>query len=810
MDIPTFLKIRSTGLGRKLLFLIILASSIITLFLTITQLYLDYRVDRGLLDERFAEVEQSHIPSLISNIWLLNKDIVISQLEGVNSLPDFVHTELLDDKGNLFHHVGEKAGKYLIKKEWPLVYDSPQGERQIGVLVVWATLDNIYSRLLDKVFVILASQAVKTFLVSGVILFIIFTVVTYRLGIVSNFLAKWDPTSDELPPKIDTKKRKKTDELDDLVTIIEAMRTRLSHSFEKMQKLFDDVQKQKNQLKSVFDGSSDIILVLNIKKQIVSACNRRAWQALGYQEKDLIEQPIEKLFPSSFKEIPIFNNEGKTDDEIIEAKELRLSAKGGHFIPVEIVSSVIEYHDQPHLLVLGRDISERKIQEAKINRMAWYDSLTGLPNRALIRDRIHQALLHNKRHADYSGVLFVDLDYFKDINDSLGHNIGDQLLIEVSQRLKDVVREEDSVGRLGGDEFIILLNNLGLAESVARKSLAVVANKLCNSLADPFYIENNKLSVTASMGGALSPIDGEDVDELLRRADLSMYKSKEAGRNHFTMYTNDLDAISSKRLNLFVALREATHNQEFVLFYQPIIDMQTNQVVSVEALIRWNKGGVMVSPSGFITQLSETGLIIPVGGWAIETACREMMTQLKAGNNQRQISIAVNVSPVQFGSEGFLEHLKKVLTITGLPPHLLVLEVTEDLTIDDSTSAIEMLHKIRELGVKLALDDFGTGYSSLSYLKRLPASKLKIDQSFTRDMLIDPDDKAIVSTIISIAKELKLEVVAEGVEQLEHAETLIHMGCEQAQGFYFMKPQASLRKAMLMELPVQLKKVQNN
>ena len=801
-----FFRIRSTGLGRKLLFWIIISSSVITLLLTVIHLYFDYTVDREILNQRFQEVEQSHLPHLIANLWLSNDDAVTSQLDGINGLPDFVLTKLLDEKGQLLYQTESRLGEYLIKKEWPLVYDDLSDRQPLGTLVICAKLDNIYTRLIDKLLMILASQAVKTFLISLIILFIIYHIVTKRLDKVFVFLNQWEPGSGTLPPySLINTNRRKPDELDELVTAIETMRIRLGGAFEKMQKLFVDMQSQKNQLRQVFEGSSDVILLIDIETQTITICNQRAEQQLGYSKDELMGKTVDAIFLYGAQEsLDFYQNIDfyKKNKEYIKPKEFQMLAADGHMIPVEMVASLIEFEGRPHLLSLSRDIGERKRQEEKINYMAWYDSLTDLPNRALIRDRINQSLSYNQRHASFSGLIFVDLDFFKSVNDSLGHQVGDELLKAVGRCLTKELRAEDSVGRLGGDEFVVLLSQLGETEMIAQRALQCVAEKLRTSLSEPLCISEHQLTITASMGGTVYSDEPNNVDEVLRQADLAMYQSKKAGRNYFSLFSKEVDQTlpSCQRLAFINSLRDAQRNDEFSLFYQPIVDIESVEVIGIEALIRWNRKGQLMVPETFITQLCEAGLMNQVGSWVLEQACHAMMEQLHTYTDQKAVPIAVNISPVQFDSKGFMDQLQAILDTTALPPELLILEVTEDLAIDEANGSMERLHKVRDLGVQLALDDFGTGSSSLSYLKRLPATTLKIDQSFTCDILNDSEDRAVVSTIIDMAKTLRLEVVAEGVESSEQANALLQMGCKQAQGYYYMPPQPSLDKAMQMSV----------
>jgi diguanylate cyclase (GGDEF)-like protein/PAS domain S-box-containing protein len=436
-------------------------------------------------------------------------------------------------------------------------------------------------------------------------------------------------------------------------------------------------------------------------------------------------------------------------------------------------------------IAIFADITERKEAEGKIQYLAHFDSLTGLPNRALLQDRLKQALAAASRHKKQLSLLFLDLDHFKNINDSLGHDVGDLLLQAVAERLQGCVREGDTVSRLGGDEFVVVLLDIQKSDNAA-----YVAQKIVDELAVPFSLGEHVLYVTSSIGISLFPEDGRNSDILIRNADSAMYSAKTGGRNDYRFFTQDMNEQALARLALEIDLRQALALGEFRLHYQPQISSETGKVIGMEALIRWQhpvRG--MVSPASFIPLAEELGLIVSIGDWVLREACRQNRAWQVQG--LPPVPIAVNLSALQFLQQNLPDKIHAILEETGLEPRYLELELTESTFMQDAEQTITMLQTLKAMGLQLAIDDFGTGYSSLSYLKRFPIDKLKIDQSFVRHLASDPDDAAIARTIINMGHSLRLEVIAEGVETAEQLVFLETEGCDHIQGYYFSKPLAA-------------------
>ena len=429
-----------------------------------------------------------------------------------------------------------------------------------------------------------------------------------------------------------------------------------------------------------------------------------------------------------------------------------------------------------------QDITERKETEARLAHLAHHDPLTCLPNRLLLRDRISQAIAFGRRHDRLVAVLFLDLDRFKRINDSLGHDVGDRLLQTIAERLRETVRDGDTVARLGGDEFAIALTDVAEPDDVAK-----LARKLLNAINQPILLEGRKFYATTSIGISLFPHDGADVETLLKNADTAMYEAKEAGRNDYRFFREEMDNNIRTHLELEQSLRGALDRGEFEVYYQPQICLHDGTVTGVEALLRWNRpGGKTTGPDTFIPVLEETGLIVEVGAWVMRRACADAVQWNKSlGCN---LLVAVNLSRRQFDDAHLAETVKEVLCESGLPPELLELEVTESVVMSNTAKAGRVMEILRGTGVHLAMDDFGTGYSSLVYLKRFPLDRLKIDKEFVSDIGVDANDDAIVRTIIALADNLGLEVVAEGVETEIQRDFLQRHGCQLAQGYFYSRP----------------------
>jgi diguanylate cyclase (GGDEF)-like protein/PAS domain S-box-containing protein len=465
-----------------------------------------------------------------------------------------------------------------------------------------------------------------------------------------------------------------------------------------------------------------------------------------------------------------------------ERLEFRLYGRDARLRWVDFTTATIDFEGRHAMLGTAFDVTDRKRFEDQIQYQAYHDALTGLPNRMLFLDRLQIALAHARRQGGRAAVLFLDLDDFKVINDTLGHATGDRLLRGAAERLGSCVREDDTVARMGGDEFTLLLPDIGRVEDAAR-----IAGKLLEAVAEPFEIDGQDLFVTTSVGVSLYPGDGEDAETLLKNADRAMYRAKEMGRNNYQLFAPALNVRAVNRLTLETRLRRALEREEFILYYQPQVNLTTRRVVGLEALVRWREAqGRLLEPSEFIPVAEEARLILPLGQWILRAACQQARSWQNLG--LPDVRLAVNLSARQFQQQDLIRSVFFAVRDAGLVPGRLELEITESAAMQNVDRTIGMLHGLRDMGVRISMDDFGTGHSSLSYLKRFPIDAVKVDQSFVRDMTSDPSDAAIVRAIVAMAHSLGLNVVAEGVETPAQAEFLRRIGCDEMQGFLVGRP----------------------
>jgi diguanylate cyclase (GGDEF)-like protein/PAS domain S-box-containing protein len=543
------------------------------------------------------------------------------------------------------------------------------------------------------------------------------------------------------------------------------------------------------ELQSILDASP--VAILRTRERRILSANPAYERMVGYSLDEIRGQSVERFYLSrgEFLETGEQMYAAIADGSVAKFEQ-RFRHRDGHVFWTNFHARMIDPEcPEKGAVVIIEDISERRAaeiarmeSEERVRYQTEHDALTHLPNRVLFSDRLSQAILKAARENGRLAVAFVDLDRFKNINDSLGHDVGDRLLQEVAERIRGVVRASDTVCRPGGDEFMLLLPEIADPGDAAR-----VADKVLAALGPPCVVDGHALSVTPSIGISLYPEDGEDVQTLVRNAEIAMYHSKDGGGNGCHYFRPEMDERVRERLTLETALRRALDQGELLLHYQPQFDVATRRLVGMEALVRWNDPQTgLVPPGRFIPVAEDSGLIIALGAWVLREACRQNRSWQDSG--LPPLHVAVNISALQFRQVGFVDSVREVLAWSGLPSACLELEVTESVMMNAADHTIEIFDAIRAMGVKVSIDDFGTGYSSLSYLKRLPIDTLKIDQAFVRDLATDPDDAAIVGAIIGLAANLKLNVIAEGVETEAQLELLERGGCAQAQGYYFSRP----------------------
>ena len=562
--------------------------------------------------------------------------------------------------------------------------------------------------------------------------------------------------------------------------------------------LFEEKERAQVTLNSI----GDAVMSTDISGQ-VTYLNAIAESLTGWSKDEAIGHPLEDVL----RIVNGATRETAANPMALAIRENKIVALTPNCILIrrDGVESAIEdsaapIHDRrgqvTGAVMVFHDVSVARAMILKMSYLAQHDSLTDLPNRVLLNDRLTEAIALSSRHERKLAVLFLDLDRFKHINDSLGHIVGDRLLQSVGRRLFTCVRSSDTVSRQGGDEFVVLLWEVKHAQDAA-----VAAEKILQALREPHLIDQHELHITGSIGIVTYPDDGTDAETLMKKADFAMYHAKETGRDSYQFFKSEMNVQAIERQSLEGSLRHAIERQELLLYYQPKINLATGGMTGVEALIRWHhpqRG--LVPPGQFIAIAEECGLIVPIGRWVLSEACRQARAWQAAG--LPPMCVAINISSVELRAPGFASGVRAILRETGLEPRYLELELTETFLMQDSRSTAEVLKELKEIGVLLALDDFGTGYSSLSYLKRFPIDAVKIDQSFVRDLTTDPDDAGIVTAVIAMGRSLHMRVVAEGVETREQLEILQEHGCPQGQGYYFSRPVPAVEFRQLLEFGV--------
>jgi diguanylate cyclase (GGDEF)-like protein/PAS domain S-box-containing protein len=538
----------------------------------------------------------------------------------------------------------------------------------------------------------------------------------------------------------------------------------------------------------------------------VTYLNRIAEKMTGWSREEAQGRPVSNVLrlidgvshAAVDSALGIATPEDETASSVGSCKNCVLVRSDGFEVGIESTTTLIFERDKSAsgAIVVFRDVSTARAKSLEMSHLAQHDVLTDLPNRVLFNDRLTQAIALAERHGKQLAVMFVDLDHFKKINDSLGHDVGDKLLQSVAGRLKACVRRSDTISRLGGDEFVVLLSQVEHAEDAA-----ISARKTLRALTAPHMIDGKSLDINVSIGVSTYPNDGQDAESLMNRADNAMYEAKQRGRNNYQFFRHEMHALLAERQSLEADLRCALGRNEFVLHYQPILNLQTGQITGMEALIRWlhpQRG--LIYPGQFVPIAEECGLILAIGQWVLVEACKQARAWLDAGLGV--VRVSVNVSAAEFGAKDFLSGVRAVLIATGVEPQNLELELTESVLMDDAEAAVVTLVKLKAMGVQVAIDDFGTGYSSFTYLRRFPSDALKLDQSFVQDIMADPRDAAIVRAMINMGASLNQRIIAEGVETSAQLEFLRRHGCGEGQGYYFSRPVVAERVANLFKVGI--------
>lgn len=774
---------RKNRIGRRLIILIIAFSTLITLLISIVQLVMEYHTLRGELDKQLDSVS-IYVPNIAGSVWDFDERQVRLALGALTQLPNIVRASITAQANQTHWETGKLVANNAVTRTYALRHQSRGQELEIGRLEVVASLDGIYQQVMARAVSILVSNGFKTFVVALFMAFLFRRLVTSRLAKLASKVSQLTPVKLPLRQAVTGELASAPTHLDELAAVewtLDDTARKLDVAAAAMVELNQELEQRVAEQDALLQNA--VVGIAMVRERAVVSCNRRYEELFGYGVGEMLGRSTEELYVDR-NEFARVGEEAYTRFASGQnfSGTLLLNKRDGSPIWCEVAGRVID-PGRPHggSIWVVTDVTERKRAEQKIEFIAYHDALTSLPNWRLAQDRFQQAVGYAERTHCRIAFLCLDLDNFKTINDSLGHAIGDGVIKQAATRLLDCVRDTDTVSRQGGDEFLIMLPNLHESEASAP-----ILVKLMDRLRDPYHIDGHELSTTASVGIAVYPDDGADFDTLQKKADMAMYRAKAVGRNTYHFFDEQMNVEAVEQLRLRNGLRRALDRDELVLHYQPQIDLRSGAVDGVEALIRWRHPELgMISPARFIPVAEESGLIVPIGQWVLREACRQAAAWQHSGF---EVSVAVNLSALQFKRDDLEQSVIHALEESGLAPALLELELTESILISDTPRVLATVKRLKALGVQLSIDDFGTGYSSLSYLKRFEVDRLKIDQSFVRDLATDREDAAIVHAIIQMAHSLGLATIAEGVEDTAALARLRSYGCDMAQGFHFARP----------------------
>ncbi|WP_114973513.1 EAL domain-containing protein [Rhodoferax ferrireducens] len=777
-----FLPLRYPGrLAQKLAAFIVLFSSVLALGITAAELSIEYQRDLRSIDSQMAQIEDAYLPSVVENVWVVDHERLGTLLLGITRLPNFSLAEIRVEGKTLLRRGQEVQGNGA-RRVLPLWREHRGQKLLIGELLVAASYEEVYQRTINRLVFFLGANVLKTFFVVLFVFSLFYRLIGRHIVQVARHAGQVAEDQSIGPLTLERKEPREGDEFSELVTALNHMRERLRQQQDSLLAQVKDLRTKDAAMASSLNAIA--IADLDGTVTYINRACADLWRLA--HEDDARGHPLREYWNDPVALSPVLQalqHHGRWQGELLARR-----ADGSKADLQLAANMVLNEAGQPLCMMASFvDVTERKKAEKKINELAYFDPVTGLPNRTLLMDRLQQSMAASTRNDLYSALFFVDLDKFKTINDTLGRDMGDLLLKKVARRLSRLVREGDTVARLGGDEFVLILEGLNLEEGASAAAIETIAHKMLDALNQPYLLGEVTHHSSASLGITLFKGDLVNAEYLMKQAEIAMYKSKEAGRNAWGFFDPRMESAVKERAAMETDLRLALAQQQFVLFYQPQVNGKI-RLTGAEALIRWlhpQRG--MVSPAEFIPLAEDTGLILPIGQWVLEEACAQL-ARWAAQPGLAHLTIAVNVSARQFRQPSFVDQVMSAILQTGANPQRLKLELTESLLVQDVPQVIEKMSALKSRGVGFSLDDFGTGYSSLSYLKRLPLDQLKIDASFVRDILLDPNDASIAKTIVALAHSLDLNVIAEGVETEAQREFLASSGCHDCQGYLFSRP----------------------
>jgi len=768
----------------------------IGIIVSVAQIAMDWQHEQKSVDARIEEIMSILKDPAVQAAYSLDPQLAAQVISGLMKDDAIFEAELQDDLGGVIaRHRVEPSDDSLNWLTEILVgriifFSTPlfvEPDLRVGQMNVWVDGATITSSFVSRSMRVLLFGVARNLVLGIALLGLFYTLISRPLSQITHQLKRLNH-QDKKSKVLSYLDGHHEDELGILVETFNQVWASRDQAEARL-------AEKEAYFRAVMEQSGEALILADLDGRILDV-NAEACRSLAYENEELITRSISDIDANS-SQSSVVSWIQALEEGVPVSIDSHFRRKDNLVYPVEIRCNLVILNGRKRLLASIRDVSERKKAEDKVHYLAYYDDLTKLPNRRLLQNRLELTLSVARRHQHVGALLFLDLDRFKMINDSLGHTAGDELLGLVAVRIKGCLREEDTAARIGGDEFVILVPELSDDPSIAQNLVGQLAQRILVEFSLPFSVRDQDLYMTVSIGISLFPLDDSTSSDLLQQADTAMYRTKAEGRNGYHFYQAEMQAHASERLILEKALHQALENEQLSLQYQPQVN-EKGQLSGFEALIRWNHPTLgRVPPDQFIPIAEETGLILPIGRWILVEAFHQLLILQAKGLPKTFKRLAINISPRQFADDGFVDEVRDVLRLTGADASCLELELTEGMLVKNIDAVILKMKALKKLGFSFSIDDFGTGYSSLRYLKNLPLDQLKVDQSFVRDIIWDANSRAIVHTIIAMADHLDLELIAEGVETDEERQVLFELGCKNYQGYYFSRP---VKAAALMPL----------
>jgi len=768
--------LKQSVLALKILLLVLMAALGVFLLATTVGVVHERNKALHIAHTEVNTVVTNNLDAIALALWSYDDVAFSTLLRGMSKVSSIARLELSDNT-KIVADVSNPAAGNKADRVWSITIVAPDGKTAIGSLKITESYTEIYQRIDQMVEMLVVTELFKIIGLAIILFVIVYRKVARHLHDLAMNVVAIDPGN--LNARVSLNRRHTSTYRDELDILVESFNHFLADRKKAAEQLLIAATAFESQEAMMVTDTNGIVLRIN----------KAFAETTGYSPEEIVGQTPRLLRSGRHDEAfyrqmwESINLTGAWQGEIWDRHK-----SGNQYLKWLTISAVRNAEGGiTHYIGTHYDLTERKKAEERINALAFYDQLTNLPNRILLVEHLNRSMAASLRSGSHGALLFIDLDNFKTLNDTQGHEMGDLLLKQVADRLKQCVRGEDTVARQGGDEFVVLLSDLGTGEPEAASTAESIAEKILEQLNLPYQIGHFSHHSTASIGVTLFSGNQSSVDDLMKQADLAMYRAKGAGRNIVRFFDPAMEAIVKVRAELEDDLRQAIDKKQFLLHYQPQV-VDDGRITGAEVLVRWQhpfRG--MISPADFIPLAEDTDLILPLGQWVLETACRKLALW-STRPETAALNIAVNVSAKQFRQPGFVDQVLAAVKQSSADPRRLKLELTESLLVDNVEEIIEKMHRLKAKGIGFSLDDFGTGYSSLSYLKRLPLDQLKIDQSFVRDVLSDPNDAAIAKTIVTLGQSLGLAVIAEGVETQAQRDFLANAGCYAYQGYFFSKP----------------------